>query len=144
MTDTNDTDVTEVDTDDTTDVDDTTTEDTTTEVETPEDTETFSREYVTKLRDENAKLRVRAQGADELRHRLHTELVRATGKLADPADLEYSDTHLTDHDTLTAAIDELVTAKPHLRARTFSDVGQGQRGTEAEPVSLLSILKGRV
>ena len=131
------------DTEDTTDVDDTGTEDTA-EADTPEDTETFSREYVTKLRDENAKLRVRAHGADELRHRLHTELVRATGKLADPADLAYSDDHLTDPDTLAAAIDELVTAKPHLRARTFSDVGQGRRGTGEEPVSLLGLLKGRV
>lgn len=133
MTDDN-TDVTEapeVDTEDTPEVDDT-----------PEDTETFTRDYVTKLRDENAKLRVRAQGADELRHRLHTELVRATGKLADPADLEYSEDHLADPDTLTAAIDELVDAKPHLRARTLDgDVGQGKRGTAEDPVSLLGILK---
>ncbi|QVI29936.1 hypothetical protein MN2019_11955 [Mycolicibacterium neoaurum] len=137
---TDNTDATEDITDDTAEADAT---EATTDVD--DTTETFSRDYVTKLRDENAKLRVRAQGADELRHRLHSELVRATGLLADPADLEYSEDHLTDPDTLTAAINELVAAKPHLRSRTVQgDVGQGSRGTGEEPVSLLGLLKGRV
>ena len=35
--------------------------------------------------------------------RLHTELVRATGKLADPTDLEFAEEHLDDPDALAAA-----------------------------------------
>lgn len=70
-----------------------------------------------KLRDENAKYRQRARQADELGQRLHTELVRATGRLADPSDLAYSEEHLADPDALAAAIDELLTRKPHLATR---------------------------
>ncbi|ORA68289.1 hypothetical protein BST23_04200 [Mycolicibacterium elephantis] len=105
-------------------------------------TDTFSRSYVEKLRNEAAKLRIRAQRADELAHRLHTELVRATGKLADPADLEFDPEHLQDADKLSAAINALLEAKPHLRSRKpIGDVGQGRRGNAEEPVSLLGILK---
>jgi hypothetical protein len=120
----------------------TTTEDATSETSENEDTEeTFSRRYVEKLRDESAKLRIRAQHSDELAHRLHTELVRATGRLADPTDLEYSEGHLTDSESLTAALDALVESKPHLRSRKPSgDIGMGRKGAE-EPVSLLGILK---
>lgn len=123
----------------------------TTAADTPETTETdeagdtFSRSYVEKLRDENAKLRVRAQGTDELAHRLHTELVRATGTLADPADLAFDPEHLDDTEKLTAAIDELLATKPHLRSRTpKGDVGQGSRGSAETPVNLLQVLKSRV
>ncbi|OBF39231.1 hypothetical protein A5724_08820 [Mycobacterium sp. ACS1612] len=111
-----------------------------------ENADTFSRSYVEKLRDENAKLRVRGQRADELAHRLHTELVRATGRLADPADLEFDPTRdadlLDDPEALNAAIEELLQQKPHLRSRKpIGDIGQGVRGTAKEPVNLLGILK---
>ncbi len=53
--------------------------------------ETFPREVVEKLRQENGKYRQRAQRADDLARRLHTELVRATGRLADPSDLEFDE-----------------------------------------------------
>lgn len=43
---------------------------------------TFPREYVEELRHENGKYRQRAQKADAYGQRLHTQLVRATGKLA--------------------------------------------------------------
>lgn len=110
-----------------------------------EDADTFSREYVESLRAENARYRQRAQRADELAHRLHAELVRATNRLADPTDLDYSEEHLSDPGALRAAVDDLLTAKPHLRkpASPSGDVGQGRRGT-AEPASLLSILKNIV
>ena len=51
--------------------------------------ETFPREVVEKLRQENGKYRQRAQQADTLARRLHLELVRATGRLADPSDLVF-------------------------------------------------------
>lgn len=114
--------------------------------DTADDPDTFSREYVEGLRAENAKYRTRAQRADEIAHRLHTELVRATNRLADPADLEYGEDHLTDGDTLNAAIDQLLEAKPHLRKPITpkGDVGQGNRGTAEQPASLLGILKNIV
>ena len=88
--------------------------------------DTFDRAYVEKLRQENGKYRQRAQRADDLAHRLHTALVEQTGKLADASDLPFDEKHLDDADSLTAAIDELLTAKPHLAARRVAgDIGQG-------------------
>lgn len=112
---------------------------------TPEAEETFPRSVVEQLRRENAKYRTRAQSADDLAHRLHTELVRATGRLADPTDLEFHEDHLGDPDALAAAVDELLTAKPHLASRRpVGDAGQGNRGGTSEPFSLLGKLKGMV
>ena len=72
--------------------------------------ETFPREVVEKLRQENGRYRQRAQQADTLARRLHLELVRATGRLADPSDLEFDEEHLDDPDALVAAVDELLAA----------------------------------
>ncbi len=110
-----------------------------------EEPETFPSEVVKDLRKENAKYRQRAQQSDALAQRLHAELVRATGRLADPADLPFSDEHLADPDTMTAAINELLEAKPHLASRRpLGDIGQGQRGGTAQPFNLLQALKDRV
>lgn len=108
-----------------------------------DDTEpdTFPREYVEKLRDENAKYRQRAQQVDSLAARLHTELVRATGRLADPTDLPFDAEHLDDPDGLSHAVDTLLAAKPHLAARKpFGDIGQGATGSRAN-VDLAAILR---
>lgn len=111
-----------------------------TEAERPE---TFSREYVQKLRDESAKHRTRAQRTDALAARLHTALVTATGRLTDPTDLTYNETHLDDPAALTAAIDELLSRKPHLASRRVSgDVGQGATGV-GEAVDLAGMLRVR-
>lgn len=140
---------TEVDdtpTEDAAEIDDTAAEDTAdTGDENPDDAaETFPRSVVEKLRQENGRYRQRAQQADELAHRLHTELVRATGRLADPADLPFDAEHLDDAEALTAAIDELLTDKPHLASRKPSgDIGQGARGPATSGFSLLDMLKQR-
>lgn len=106
--------------------------------------DTFPREVVEKLRQENGKYRQRAREADSLATRLHTELVRATGRLADPSDLAFDAEHLEDPDKLAAAVGELLDAKPHLASRTpKGDIGQGQRGSAGEPFSLLQMLKQR-
>jgi hypothetical protein len=108
-----------------------------------EDTEpeVFPRSYVEDLRRENGKYRQRAQRADELAHRLHTELVRATGKLADPTDLPFDESHLDDNETLTAAIDELLARKPHLAARRpIGEIGQGAKPSSGS-VDLAAILR---
>lgn len=147
MTETTDTEASEV-------VEDTSTTDLHDEGDTPEgdisdatpaeaEPDVFTREYVQALRRENGKHRQRATEADTLAARLHTELVRATGRLADPADLPFDAEHLDDADKLAAAVDELLAAKPHLASRTpRGDIGQGNRGTASEPFSLLAALKG--
>jgi hypothetical protein len=71
------------------------------------------------------------------------ELVRATGRLADPDDCPFDEAHLSDPDKLTGALDELLTRKPHLASRTpVGDVGQGARQT-SEPVDLAGMLRAR-
>ena len=112
------------------------------EQEAPEsEAETFPREYVEKLRKENADARVKAKRADDLAARLHTALVAATGRLADPSDLEFDDAHLDDEDALNAAVDALLARKPHLASRRpVGSIGQGATAP-ADSVSLAGILR---
>lgn len=106
--------------------------------------DTFNRAYVEKLRKESAGYRERARQADDLAARLHTALVSATGRLADPTDLPFDAANLDDEQALSGAIDELLTRKPHLASRRpFGDVGQGNRGAAAEPVNLADMLRAR-
>lgn len=107
------------------------------------DPETFPREYVENLRKEAAEHRVRAKAADDLARRLHLELVRATGRLADPTDLLYDPNHLEDVSILEAALDDLLGRKPHLASRRpAGDIGQGATST-ADSVNLAGILRAR-
>lgn len=115
----------------------------TTEDEGQQEPETFDRAYVEKLRGENQRYRERAKKSDELARRLHTELVRATGRLADPSDLAFDEAHIDDPDAIAAAIDELLGRKPHLASRrVVGDIGQGATRS-AETVDLAAILRGR-
>lgn len=105
--------------------------------------EVFPAKVVKDLRKENARYRERAQKADTLAQRLHTALVGATGKLADPTDLEFDEAHLEDPDALAAAVDDLLARKPHLRARRVAgDVGQGNRGKTGNGPDLLEAMRG--
>lgn len=105
------------------------------------DAETFPREYVEKLRKEAADARTRAKRADELGAALFTERVRATGRLADPSDLPFSDELLADPDALSEAIGTLLAKKPHLASRTpRGDVGQGSTGAGGD-VDLAALLR---
>lgn len=71
------------------------------------------------------------------------ELVRATGRLADPTDLVYSEDHLQDPDTLTLAIDSLLARKPHLACRKpVEEIGQGATPS-AGTVDLAGMLRQR-
>lgn len=106
--------------------------------------ETFPREYVEKLRQENGKYRQRAQEADALAQRLHVQLVAATGRLADPEDLPYDEALLEDTDKMTAAIDDLLARKPHLASRRpRGDVGQGRTSDPSGTVDLAALLRSR-
>ena len=107
-----------------------------------EDTIVYKRADLEKLRQENGRYRQRAQRGDEYARRLHTELVRATGKLADPTDLPFDEAHL-EGDSLSLAIDELLTRKPHLGSRRpVGEIGQGP-SPSAGSVDLAAILRGR-
>ncbi|KUI43914.1 hypothetical protein AU197_21150 [Mycobacterium sp. IS-1590] len=112
--------------------------------EVPEEPETFPRDYVEKLRQENGRYRQRAQRVDDYAHRLHTELVRATGRLADPSDLAFDEAHIHDPDALVAAIEKLITRKPHLATRQpIGDIGQGASTPSSTTVDLAAILRKR-
>lgn len=118
--------------------------DSATDTEIDSNADTFGRAYVEKLRKESAGYRERAQRADDLAARLHTALVSATGRLADPTDLPFDAANLDDEQALSGAIDELLTRKPHLASRRpFGDVGQGNRGASSEPVNLADMLRAR-
>lgn len=110
-----------------------------------EDPESFPREYVQKLRQEAADARVKAKDRDDIAGRLHTAMVAATGRLADPTDLPFDEANLDDPEALRAAIDALLEAKPHLASRKpVGDVGQGNRGSaQAGNVDLAAILRSR-
>lgn len=114
------------------------------EADAPDDGDTFDREYVTRLRGEASTHRRNAreagERADALAARVWALRVAATGRLADPADLEAGDPDMSDDD-LEAAVDELLTRKPHLAARRAT--GTFGLGEPSSPpaASLASILR---
>lgn len=109
-----------------------------------ENADTFPRSYVEKLRRESAGYRERAAKGDAYAQRLHTELVRATGRLADPTDLAFDENHLDDPESLAAAVDDLLARKPHLATRRPSgDIGQGAMSGAAANVDLAALLRQR-
>ena len=77
-----------------------------------------------KLADAQAK-------ADKYARALFTERVAATGRLADPTDAPFNADLLQSAEALTAALDALLAAKPHLASRkpAWGDVGAGQTRT---------------
>jgi hypothetical protein len=108
--------------------------------------QTFDAEYVKSLRAEAAEYRVKAKRADALAQQAVTAMVTADGRLIDPSDLPYSD-DMTKKDgtidavALSAAIDALIKAKPHLaRKRPTAPISQGVRPSKAEP-NLLQIIQ---
>lgn len=115
--------------------------------------DTFPREYVTKLRNESKSHRDRAKAAEERAdtaeknldaalRQLWTFKVTSTGKLADPTDLPFDPGLLADDEKLNAAIDDLVSRKPHLKARKVSGpVGQGITGDKAERFNLIDAMR---
>lgn len=105
--------------------------------------DTFPKAYVDKLRKEAADNRVKAKRAEDYANRLHTALVEANGRLADPSDLPFDAAHLEDAEALDAAISDLLARKPHLASRTpRGNIGQGVNVPEQDDFSLSSWLRG--
>lgn len=110
--------------------------------------DTFPRSYVKRLRDRSAGYRHRATAAearaDELARALFADRVRALDVLADPTDLEYSADLVDSPDELAAAVDDLVTRKPHLRRRGVmgDQAGNREQHDGSDAVSLLGIMRG--
>lgn len=86
------------------------------------------------------KLREAETELQQVKAELFHSRVAATGKLADPTDMPVDTELLADDDELQAAIDSLLQDKPHLKARSFGNIGQGERPAP-DPVSLGSILR---
>ena len=129
--------------------DDETPADETPDDEPDENADAFPRSYVVELRKESRGYRDRMKTAesrvDELSRALFIARVAATGKLADPTDLDYNAELLDDTGALAAAVDDLVERKPHLKSRKpFGSVGQGQHGHDDGDVDLMGILRSRV
>ena len=114
--------------------------------ETEESEEPAEKSEVGKLRREAANYRTRLreseQRADELARELVAARIRESGRLADPTDLD-PDPALLEDGALDAAIDDLLERKPHLKARSFGDVGQHDRAA-SDGVSLGSLLRNNV
>lgn len=114
--------------------------------ETSESEEPAEKSEVGKLRRESANYRTRLreseQRADELARELVAARIRESGRLADPTDLD-PDPALLEDGALDAAIDDLIERKPHLKARSFGNVGQHERATP-DGVSLGSLLRNNV
>ena len=84
-----------------------------------------------------------AAHVEALARRLHAELVRRDGRVADPADIPFNPDHLDDESALTAAIDQAVESRPAIRSRQYGgDIGAGNRGrAPAAPVDLISLMR---
>ena len=114
--------------------------------ETSESEDPPEKSEVGKLRRESANYRTRLreseQRADALARELVAARIRESGRLADPTDLD-PDPALLEDGALDAAIDDLIERKPHLKARSFGNVGQHERATP-DGVSLGSLLRNNV
>ncbi len=112
-----------------------------------DDSDTFDREYVTGLREEAKSWRLKAAKSDELQARLHAEITKADGRLADWRDLPFNATHLADPEAHAAAITQLLRDKPHYASRKpapGSSIGQGQQGSPVAPKpSLIEAIRAK-
>lgn len=105
--------------------------------------DTFPRDYVERLRKENATYREKAKRAEQYARELHAARVAATGRLADPSDLDFDEANLDDLGRLNAAIDDLLDRKPHLASRRVTGtIGQGV-SSAAPTVDLAGIIRSR-
>ena len=108
------------------------------------DDENSSTDQIAEVRREAAGYRTKLRDTEAQLQRVQSELfhakVAATGRLADASDMPVNVELLDDGDALNAAIDELLQSKPHLKARSFGGIGQGEK-PERSSVSLGGMLR---
>lgn len=107
--------------------------------------ESFSRDYVEKLRNEASSARVRAKRTDDANARLVAAYAAADGRLVDVDALAYDeslldDEGLVDRDKVTAAVDAAVAAKPYLRKSTSLPMGV-RPDAPTEPPGLFTLAR---
>lgn len=112
--------------------------------------DTYSADYVRELRAENAERRLKAKRVDDPNTRLARAYAQQDGRLIESSELAYGE-HLLDDDGLvdpakvTAAIDELLQAKPYLASqRPLQPIAQGVREDVPEQPGLFSLLRERM
>ncbi|WP_181390344.1 hypothetical protein [Mycobacteroides abscessus] len=91
-----------------------------------------------------AELADAADRADKYARALFEARVAATGRLADPTDMPFTAELVDDTEALTAAIDALLAAKPHLASRkpVWGDVGAGQTKSSDSGPSFADLFRG--
>ncbi len=121
-----------------------------TPVETTTEPETYSADYVKELRAEAAERRVKAKRVDTANERLARAYASQDGRLVDVNELAFTeamldDDGLADPAKVTAAIDELLTAKPYLaNQRPQQPIPQGVREDVPDQPGLFSLLRDRM
>ena len=111
------------------------------------DTDVFPRKVVEDLRRESASYRDRAKTAEaraeELSRALFTARVAATGRLENPAEINYNADILDDIDAINAEIDSAIDARPYIKARPQAqgNVGQGHRGEHSAAPTFADLLR---
>lgn len=102
--------------------------------------DTFAREYVEELRQENAMYRTRAKEVDALKAQLFDARVKLDGRLQDATDLPFDESLLDAG--LEDAITNLIASKPHLAKRKpQGDIGAGKRGAANDETDLLAFIR---
>lgn len=115
----------------------------------PERVETFSADYVAKLRAEAAEARVRAKVADTANAHLLAAFAETDGRLRDVEALSYSDDllgddGLVDRGKVSAAIDDLLTRKPFLQRPKPAPLPMGVQADAPAQASWMAVLRGEV
>jgi len=119
------------------------------DIEQAEQVETFSADYVAKLREESAAHRIKAKRIDDANARLVAAYAVADGRLVDVDALTYADdlldeNGLVDRDKVAEAIAALVEAKPYLASRTpAATLPQGVRADTPTLPGLFDLIRER-
>lgn len=108
--------------------------------------QSFSREYVEKLRNKGANYRLRAKESEQrletVQRALFAERVQRLDLVVDPQEVPYNAELLDSEEELLEHIEELLTAKPYLRKRKAGgDIGQHDKHTDGGGFSLLGALR---
>lgn len=114
------------------------------------DPETFTREYVSELREDAKKHRLNAKKSDELARRLVSAFAASSGRLHNADDVPFSEELLgedgyPDPAKVEEAVTKLIESKPYLaKIRPTGDVGQhsGSENTPSPSAAFRDLLRG--